>query len=119
MDQQARYYFGALDYMVFAAMLLISAGIGVYFAFSGGRQRTAEEVLLGNRKMNFIPVACSVAVSHISAIAVMGSPAEIYFYGMTYAVRLIMSIYSLIFTCFLFFPVFFHLKITSLYEVRL
>lgn len=30
------------DYVVFIVMLLISAGIGVYVRFSGGKQKTTE-----------------------------------------------------------------------------
>jgi len=43
--------FGVWDYVVFLTTLAISAGIGVYVRFSGGRQKTAEEYLLGDRKM--------------------------------------------------------------------
>lgn len=32
--------FGVWDYVVFIAMLMISAGIGVYYRFSGGKQKT-------------------------------------------------------------------------------
>lgn len=34
--------FGVWDYVVFVTTLLISASIGVYVRFSGGRQKTAE-----------------------------------------------------------------------------
>lgn len=34
--------FGVWDYVVFIAMLVISAGIGVFVRFSGGRQKTTE-----------------------------------------------------------------------------
>ncbi|KFB39610.1 AGAP004199-PA-like protein [Anopheles sinensis] len=32
--------FGVWDYVVFIAMLIVSAGIGVYYRFSGGKQKT-------------------------------------------------------------------------------
>ena len=32
--------FGGADYAVFALSLLISASIGVYYRFTGGRQKT-------------------------------------------------------------------------------
>jgi sodium-coupled monocarboxylate transporter 8/12 len=44
--------FGILDYIVFAMTLLVSSGIGIYYRFTGGRQRTAEEYLLGNKNMS-------------------------------------------------------------------
>lgn len=31
-----------IDYVIIAATLIISAGIGLYFRFTGGRQRTTE-----------------------------------------------------------------------------
>lgn len=34
--------FGAWDYVVFISTLMVSAGIGVYARFSGGRQKTSN-----------------------------------------------------------------------------
>jgi len=39
---EGRATFGLMDYVVFGCMLLISASIGVYYRFTGGRQKTAE-----------------------------------------------------------------------------
>lgn len=33
--------FGVWDYAVFAVTLLVSASIGIYYRFTGGRQKTA------------------------------------------------------------------------------
>ena len=40
------------DYLVFAATLLIALGIGVFQAFTGDRQKTTKEYLMGNRSVN-------------------------------------------------------------------
>ena len=69
------------DYVVFAVVLLFSAGIGLYHAFAGGRQRTTGEYLMGNRNMRTVPVSLSILVSFISAILVLGTPAEMYTKG--------------------------------------
>ena len=37
------------DYVVFTATLLIALGIGVFQAFTGDRQKTTKEYLMGNR----------------------------------------------------------------------
>lgn len=34
--------FSAWDYVVFIGMLIISAGIGVYYRFTGGKQKTTN-----------------------------------------------------------------------------
>jgi hypothetical protein len=34
--------FGAWDYVVLGVMLVISAGIGVYYRFTGGKQKTTQ-----------------------------------------------------------------------------
>jgi sodium-coupled monocarboxylate transporter 8/12 len=34
--------FDTWDYVVLAVMLIISAGIGVYYRFTGGRQKTTQ-----------------------------------------------------------------------------
>ena len=38
------------DYLVFSVYLLISLAIGAYFAFTGQRQRSAEEFISGISK---------------------------------------------------------------------
>ena len=37
------------DYVVFAGTLIIALGIGVVQAFTGDKQRTTKEYLMGNR----------------------------------------------------------------------
>jgi len=36
---------GAADYVVFAVMLIMSAAIGVYYRFTGGKQKTTQVIL--------------------------------------------------------------------------
>ena len=100
--------FGVWDYVVLSTMLLISAGIGVYSRFSGGRQKTADvriknfflwrnqnflltfsyfqEYLLGGRSLPALPVAFSLMASFISSITLLGVSNEIYTYGTQFVV---------------------------------
>ena len=55
--------FHAWDYVVFSVVLAISAGIGLFHACSGGRQRSTSEFMLADRSMPAFPVALSVLVS--------------------------------------------------------
>ena len=51
-DEGAR--FGVLDYLVLGFTLSVSSGIGIYYRFTGGKQKTAEEYLLGDKRMSVV-----------------------------------------------------------------
>jgi len=72
------------DYLVLAAFLVISLGIGVYHALTGGRQRTIEEFIMANRRLAVIPTALSFFASFQSAITILGMTPEMYMYGIQY-----------------------------------
>lgn len=109
--------FGTWDYVVFAAMLLISAGIGIYYAFAGGGQKTSREFLMGGRRMNAVPVALSLTASFMSAVTVLGTPAEVYRFGARFSVFAITYALVVVISAEVFLPVFYRLGITSTYEV--
>lgn len=67
------------DYCIFGATIIVSLGIGIYYALSGGKQRTTSEYFVGNRKMGILPVATSLLVSFESSIMMLGTPAEVHF----------------------------------------
>lgn len=52
--------FGAADYTVFGALLVVSMGIGLYFGFFTKSEQTAEEYLHGGHKMQTMPIAISL-----------------------------------------------------------
>ena len=106
-----------LDDLIFSVMLCTSLGIGVYHAFTGGKQRTTSEYILGNRSMSMIPVAISLMVTKASALTLLGFPAEVYAYGSQWFVSLPAYMLGAIATVFLFMPVFYPLPITSINEV--
>ena len=104
------------DYLVFAITLIISALIGVYYYFSGTRQSTNKEYLLADKTMNVWVVSISLMASFMSAITLLGVPAEIYNYG---AIFLLINFSYAIGTpisAHFFLPVFYRLNITSAYE---
>lgn len=109
-------YLSAFDYVILVCFLLFSALVGVYHALRGDRQRSASEYLLANRNMRPLPVAISVAVSVMSAVTYLGTPAEVYVHGPQYLVVFLnksMVIYLVVFS---FCPVFYKLQVTSIYE---
>ncbi|NXH20035.1 SC5A8 protein, partial [Bucco capensis] len=108
--------FTVWDYVVFAAMLLISAAIGVYYAFVGGGQKTSKDFLMGGRSMTAVPVALSLTASFMSAVTVLGTPAEVYTYGAMFCIFAITYALVVLSSAEIFLPVFYKLGITSTYE---
>ncbi|XP_057614045.1 sodium-coupled monocarboxylate transporter 1 [Chionomys nivalis] len=104
------------DYVVFAGMLLISAAIGIYYAFAGGGQQTSKDFLMGGRSMTAVPVALSLTASFMSAVTVLGTPAEVYRFGAIFSIFAITYFFVVLISAEVFLPVFYRLGITSTYE---
>ncbi|KAM7327609.1 hypothetical protein ACRRTK_013976 [Alexandromys fortis] len=108
--------FEAWDYVVFAGLFVISSGIGVFFAIKERKKATSREFLVGGRQMSFGPVALSLTASFMSAVTVLGTPAEVYRFGASFLLFVISYAFVVLFTSELFLPVFYRSGITSTYE---
>ncbi|XP_041987857.1 sodium-coupled monocarboxylate transporter 2-like [Aricia agestis] len=110
-------YFDWLDYVVFGGMLLLSALIGVYFAFfAQKKQNTTSEYLMGGKTMGMFPISMSLIASYISGISLLGLPAEMYTFG-TQLWTIVLSEWAVSLTiAIVYLPVFYKLQITSTYE---
>ncbi|XP_060131414.1 sodium/iodide cotransporter [Zootoca vivipara] len=108
--------FSLWDYGVFALMLLISTSIGLFYALSKGGQKTSEDFFTGGRQMSAIPVGLSLSASFMSAIQVLGVPAEAYRYGVKFLWMCLGQLLNTLLTAYLFLPVFYRLGLTSTYE---
>ena len=106
------------DYLVLASFLVVSLGIGVYHAFSGGRQRTTTEFIMANRALGVIPTSISMLVSFLSAIMILGASSEIYTYGIQHLmmVNFAFTLGTVIAAVF-FVPWIYPLKLVSVYQV--
>ena len=109
--------FTAWDYAAFAAMLLISIGIGLYFGCTGGRQRTTREYMLADHSMGLLPVSLSQMSGFTSAITVLGLPAEMYVFGSQFWMVWVGYALSVLAAAYVFLPVFYNLRLTSAFEV--
>ncbi|XP_053572971.1 sodium-coupled monocarboxylate transporter 1-like [Bombina bombina] len=109
-------HFSPWDYVVFALVLLISAAIGVYYAFTGRGKTTSKEFLTGGRSMSAFPVALSLTASFMSAVTVLGTPAEIYRFGAIFSIFGLSFIFVVIICAEIFLPFFYRLNIASTYE---
>ncbi|OXU26138.1 hypothetical protein TSAR_003324 [Trichomalopsis sarcophagae] len=104
------------DYLVIVATMCISVGIGLYYRFSGGRQKTTHEYFSANKSMSIIPVAIALMVSFMSAITLLGVSAENYTYGTQFVVINIAYLIGTPIICYGYMPVFFNLGAVSAYE---
>ncbi|XP_048408811.1 sodium-coupled monocarboxylate transporter 1 isoform X2 [Stegostoma tigrinum] len=108
--------FTVWDYVVFVIMLLISASIGVYHAIKARGQQSNSQFLLGDRQLRALPVAMSLTASFMSAVTVIGTPAEVYRFGAMFLIFCISYAIVTIVSAEFFLPVFYRLNITSTYE---
>lgn len=116
MEDGSNRKFGAADYAVFTVMLLVSSLIGIYYRFTGDRQRTAREYLMANKNMSVIPVAFSLMASFMSAVTLLGVPSENYFYGTQFIIINVSYIIGTPLAAYVFLPVFYNMQVVSVYE---
>lgn len=76
-DSAAVASFAVTDYVVFALMLLVSAAVGVYYAWVDRGQGSSGDFLTGGRRLTALPVSLSLTASFMSAITVLSNPAEV------------------------------------------
>ncbi|XP_038044169.1 sodium/iodide cotransporter-like [Patiria miniata] len=112
----SRVFFQAADYVVCGLMLLAMMGIGLYYGFSGGHQRTSSEYILANRKMTVVPVTLSLLASFISVISVQGVPSDIYYHGPSVNWVLIPKLVGGVLAAMFYMPLYYRLGMTSVYE---
>lgn len=67
----------AADYVVFAVVLLMSAGFGFYYAWRSRSQGTSSDFLTGGRKLSALPVSLSLTASFMSSVTMLSNPAEV------------------------------------------
>lgn len=110
----------AEDFIVFALFLLIPIFVALFFAFRGGKQRTTNEFLLADKKLQSWLVAISLVASYFSSVALMGTAAEVFSYGLQYIMLALLSFWTVAGAVHtLFIPMFHRLKVVSVNEVIL
>ncbi|KAI3378576.1 hypothetical protein SNEBB_007100 [Seison nebaliae] len=109
--------FHPVDYVIFAGILLVSSGIGVFYAIKARREKaTVDNFLMAGREMGPIPVSLSLVASFMSAITVLGTPKEVYVDGMGYFYIFLCYFVIMALTARYFIPFYYHMNITSVYE---
>uniref|UniRef100_A0A3Q3KUM3 Solute carrier family 5 member 5 n=1 Tax=Mastacembelus armatus TaxID=205130 RepID=A0A3Q3KUM3_9TELE len=101
------------DYAVFSSMLLISMAIGLFQALKTSTNTGTDDFFTGGRRMPAVPVGLSLCASFMSAVQVLGVPAEVLRYGFKFLYMWLGQGINSILTAYLFMPVFYRLGITS------
>ncbi|KAL7738439.1 hypothetical protein ACLKA6_006750 [Drosophila palustris] len=108
--------FDVWDALVLASILIISALIGLYYRYTGGKQKTTKEYLMADQSMTTFPVSFSLMASFMSAITLMGVSTESYQFGTIFGVINISYLLSTPIAAYIFLPVFYRMRTTSVYE---
>jgi hypothetical protein len=76
--------FSFYDYSVVLAMLVVSLKIGLFYGFF---DKSSSHLEHSERpSMGLFPVTLSLATSFVTAIELLGNPAEMFFYGTQYSI---------------------------------
>ena len=108
------------DYVVLALFLTLNMAIGLYQSLKPAQKKVdTQDYFVGGRRMNYLTMAMSIVMSHVSAIIVIGGPAQIYTRGTLYWLFSVGTSLGQIFAGILFIPVLYPLKLTSVNEVSI
>nr|XP_039271169.1 sodium/iodide cotransporter-like [Styela clava] len=107
----------AADYAVFGVMLGISAIVGIYFAIKDRNAKgDVENYLLGERKISWLASGFSSSLSFLSAVSVLGIPAEMMYYGGGYCMLILSILLCNAISAEMILPIYYKLGLSSAYE---
>ncbi|XP_050548013.1 putative sodium-dependent multivitamin transporter, partial [Daktulosphaira vitifoliae] len=98
--------FGVVDFIVFSLIIIISSAIGIYYRFTGGKQKTTQEYMMGNQNQSIIPVAFSLLTMYTSSTSLFGGSSEIYTHGTQFVILYVGYIIGTPVIAYVFLPVF-------------
>ncbi|CAG0882592.1 unnamed protein product [Darwinula stevensoni] len=105
----------AVDYVLFFGSLLLTLLVGMYQAWKG-RRDSAEEMVVVSKGLSLPPIVLSLAATYISAIILLGTPAEIYANGSTWWTQIFGYAFGTTLAALIFVPVLHSLRLTSLFS---
>ncbi|XP_046562773.1 sodium-coupled monocarboxylate transporter 1-like [Haliotis rubra] len=104
------------DFAILAILLAVSLSIGLYFGIKNRKRQTRDEYLLGGRHMSPVAVSLSIFATYMSAVSLLGIPAEVYSYGTINFLITIGITLSYVMGYFTVVPLFYELHVTSIYQ---
>ena len=103
-----------IDYAVVVVYLLGTVGLGIYI---GRRIKTGEDYFLGGRKLPWWAIGMSLVVSDIGAIDIVGIAGSAYLYGIVMGnFDWIGCVPVMIIAAFIFIPIFWKAKVSTVPE---
>ncbi|XP_052782160.1 sodium-dependent multivitamin transporter-like [Mya arenaria] len=108
--------FSTVDYVIFGATLAVSTFIGFFYAIKDRKISDTKLFLLAGGNMNFVPVSMSLLASFMSAITLLGTPAEMYNFGTMYWWIGLSYAGSVALAAHVYVPIFYRLRVTTCYE---
>ena len=105
--------FSVFDWSILAAYMALSILIGVSFY---RKQESSSDFFLAGRGMSWFPIAISIMATDLSAISYMGVPALVYQKDLKYFLGIIVLSGTMVVVSVLFVPIFFRLKLFTVYE---
>ena len=80
------------------------------------QDKTVDDFQLGGRKMHAFPTSLSMMSTSLSAITILGTPAEFFDYGFMYMWMIVANACGLLISAEVFVPIFYRLKVRTTYE---
>ncbi|RUS71148.1 hypothetical protein EGW08_021087 [Elysia chlorotica] len=108
--------FTGIDYAMFVITLLVSCGIGLFYAIVDRKKNTTKDFLLGGQNMHPVPVALSLMVTFMSAMTLLGNPAEIYNYHTMWWWLCVSMVIAMWMVSQIYVPFFYRLHNESVFE---
>jgi SSS family transporter len=105
--------FSWLDYVIFISYLAAMVGVGVFFV---KEQRTVKDYFLAGRSMSYFTIAISVLAALFSGISYLGSPGEVYKYGLGFILFGLSFLIATPVTNIVFMPHFYQSRFYTAYQ---
>ncbi|CAG0915141.1 unnamed protein product, partial [Notodromas monacha] len=112
---EAKKTLSPVDYAVFALSLIIALGIGVWGAVTGTKM-SAEDSLASAKGVKLVPITLSLLATYLSAVTLVGVPAEVYANGSQWALQPLGAALGILISAYLVIPLMYNLRMSSLFE---
>ncbi|KAH6924281.1 hypothetical protein HPB50_014631 [Hyalomma asiaticum] len=107
-----------LDYVTFLFLTGSGLIVGCYFSIrkKTSRGRREDEIFLGSKSLQMIPLAASCLATAASATGVVGVPAHMYAYGLHLGWMCLLNVMLIPLAINVVVPVLYHLNTTSVFQ---